>query len=50
MKYQKPELTTMGPALRGIQNPQAKPGNIMLDSATGTPYDFGTVNAYEADE
>jgi hypothetical protein len=50
MKYQKPELTPMGPALLGIQNPQAKPGYLTFDSSTIMPNDLGTVNAYEADE
>jgi hypothetical protein len=45
MKYEKPQIAKLSPALSAIQGQLVKPGNTIQDSPRAH-----TVGAYEADE
>ena len=51
MKYVKPELAVLSPAVAAIQSSTAKEHFVMLDTEQDVrPYDLATSAAYEADE
>jgi len=48
MRYQKPELVELAPAIRAVQNPSSKSEMDILDNVS--PPSYATAAAYPADE